>query len=65
MTNGSKPALKGEPAVILGTIVAIISAVLATVPSLPDSVQAVLIAVVSLAGALGIRSQVKPTLKGK
>lgn len=53
--------LEGQPAAVIGAVVAAIDAVLVAADPLPEWVTAVLVAVVTVAGALGIRSKVTPT----
>jgi hypothetical protein len=55
--------LAGQPAAVIGSIVAIIDAVLVAAVPLPEWLTSVLVAVVTVAGALGIRSKVTPVAR--
>lgn len=55
--------LAGQPAAVIGTAVAVADALLVAAVPLPEWLTTVLIAVVTLAGALGIRSRVTPTAR--
>ena len=55
--------LAGQPAATIGTIVAAIDALLIAAVSLPEWLTTVLVAAVTIAGALGIRSRVTPTAR--
>ncbi len=52
-----------QPAAVIGTIVAVIDAVLVAAVQLPEWLTAVLVAVVTITGALRIRSQVTPSAR--
>lgn len=53
--------LKGEPAAVIGAVVAVANALLVAAVPLPSWLTTVLVVIVTAAGALGIRSQVTPT----
>lgn len=55
--------LESQPAAIIGTVVAAIDALLVAAVPLPEWLTAVLVAVVTVAGALGIRSKVTPVAR--
>lgn len=55
--------LEGQPAAIIGTVVAAIDAVLVAAIPLPEWLTTVLVAVTTIAGALGIRAKVTPTAR--
>ncbi len=55
--------LAGQPAATIGTIIAVIDAVLVAAVPLPEWLTSILVAVVTIAGALGIRAKVTPTAR--
>lgn len=57
--------LESQPAAVIGTVVAAIDAVLVAAVPLPEWLTAVLVAVVTVAGAFGIRSKVTPVARPK
>lgn len=61
--NGSKWSFKFEPAVWIGTVAAVASAVLATAAPIPTWLQGVLVALAGLGGTAAIRKQVWPDAK--
>lgn len=57
--------LAGQPAAVIGSIVAAVDAILVAAVPLPEWLTAVLVAVVTIAGALGIRAKVTPVAAPK
>jgi hypothetical protein len=53
--------LERQPAATIGTVIAVADAILVAAVPLPEWLTAVLVAVVTVGGALGIRSKVTPT----
>lgn len=54
-----------QPAAVIGTIVAAVDAILVAAVPLPEWLTAVMVGVVTVAGALGIRSKVTPVAAPK
>ncbi len=55
--------LAAQPAAVLGSIVAVADAILVAAVPLPEWATSLLVAVVTIAGALGIRSKVTPVAR--
>ncbi len=55
--------LAAQPAAIIGTIVAVADAILVAAVPLPEWATSLLVAVVTIAGMLGIRSKVTPVAR--
>lgn len=55
--------IEGQPAAVIGAVVAVADALLAVAVPLPEWLTTALIIVVTTAGALGIRSRVTPTAR--
>ena len=58
-------AMESQPAAVIGSVVAVIDAVLVAAVPLPEWLTAVLVAAVTVAGAFGIRSKVTPVAQPK
>lgn len=55
--------LEGQPAAVIGAIVAAVDAILVAAVPLPAWLEPILVAVVTIAGALGIYTRVTPVAK--
>ncbi len=55
--------LAAQPAAVIGTVVAIADAILVAAVPLPEWATSLLVGVVTIAGALGIRSRATPTAR--
>ncbi len=55
--------LAAQPAAVIGTVVAVIDALLVAAVPLPEWLTAILVAVLTIAGTLGIRSRVTPVAR--